>query len=77
MTKNQSNQPAVAVGQIWRDNYDYGTGYVRKVKVIAIEGDSATIKAISENGKEMPARKAKLTRFNGSRSGYSFESASS
>ena len=62
----------VAEGQIWRDNYDFGTGYVREVEVLSVEGEKVSIRALSTDGKKMPVRTTKISRFNGGKSGFSF-----
>lgn len=62
----------VMQGQIWRDNYDHGDGHVREVEILSVEGETVSIRALSADGKTMPARKTKASRFNGSKSGLSF-----
>jgi hypothetical protein len=62
----------VAQGQIWRDNYDHGNGHVREVEILSVEGEIVSIRALSADGKAMPTRKTKASRFNGSKSGFSF-----
>lgn len=68
--------PAVAVGQIWRDNYDAKVpGYVRHVKIVGLDGERALIHRCDLDGFEdcdAPNRYTKLTRFNGSKGGFTY-----
>lgn len=72
-----SVQPAV--GQVWADNYNYRNGYVRHVRVLAIDGERATIQGCNKDGTDAkgrnPKTKTKLSRFGqGGTTGYTFVS---
>lgn len=64
----------ITIGQIWRDNYNFGTGFVRRVEIMAIAETTVSIRSQSGNGNKMPVRKIKLSRFDGGKNGFSFES---
>lgn len=70
-------QPQVAIGQVWRDNYDSkvpGYGF-RHVKIVGLDAERALIHRCDTEGFEdcdAPNRYTKLTRFNGSKSGFTF-----
>jgi hypothetical protein len=39
----------VDVGSVWVEDYDFGTGLVRRVRVLAINGKRATIRTLADN----------------------------
>ena len=63
----------VEIGQIWKDNYNYGGGRERYVRVVSVGQETAFIRRCEPTGLSMsgfPTRETKLKRFNGSKSGF-------
>lgn len=70
----QAKQPAVAVGQVWKDNDPRVTR--RHLKVLQVNGSRAQIQRCSIDGALLSLRPtwAQLSRFNGRQQGYSIVS---
>lgn len=70
----QAKQPAVAVGQVWKDN---DPRVLRStLKVLQVSGSRAQIQRCSPDG-QLPVSRptwAQLSRFNGRQQGYSIVS---